>query len=197
MIWKPLKLTREQMEERRLAGGRLLRVGRLTQAEIARRLGVSRATVSAWAQALKAGGLWHLHRRTSHGRPSKLTVQQQRALKRRLKRGARAAGFATERWTLRRVQLLIKRVFGVKYHPNYLNRLLRRLGLSPQKPVPRAAERDEALIKAWLEHNWPRIKKRRVGTAPPLCFSMKWVSRFWRSWAARGPRAVARRCCVV
>jgi hypothetical protein len=37
MIWTPSKLTREQMEERRLEGGRLLKEGKLSKAEIARR----------------------------------------------------------------------------------------------------------------------------------------------------------------
>ena len=38
MEWKPTRLTREQMEERRLAAARLLRRGKLSQAEIARQL---------------------------------------------------------------------------------------------------------------------------------------------------------------
>ena len=159
MTWNPSILTREQIEERRLAGGRLLKAGRLSHAEIARQLGVSRMTVGDWAQRLKAGGLHQLRRHKASGRPPKLTHQEQRELKRHLKRGALAAGFPTDRWTLRRVRRLIRRVFGVTYHPNYLNRLLRRLGLSPQQPLPRAIERDDELIQAWLEHDWPRIKK--------------------------------------
>lgn len=159
MTWKPSRLTREQMEERRLEGGRLLKAGKLPQAEIARRLGVSRMTVSDWAQQVRAGGLHRLRRRKPSGRPSKLTLQQQKALKRILRHGALAAGFDTDRWTLRRVQWVIKHEFGIAYHPNYLNRLLRRLGFSPQQPLPRAAERDDELVKAWLTRDWPRIKK--------------------------------------
>jgi transposase-like protein len=56
MIWRPNKLTREQMEERRLEGGRLLKEGKLTKAEIARQLGVTRGSVGAWAKAMEAGG---------------------------------------------------------------------------------------------------------------------------------------------
>jgi transposase len=164
MTWKPSALTREQIEERRLAGGRSLKAGKLSQAAIARRLGVSRMTVSDWAHQLQAGGLRQLRRHKASGRPPKLTRQQQHELKRHLKRGALAAGFPTDRWTLRRAQRLIQRLFGVTYHPNYLNRLLRRLGLSPQQPLPRAIERNEKLIQAWQEEEWPRIKK---GPAEP------------------------------
>ena len=80
-----------------------------------------------------------------------------------LDRGALACGFETDRWTLRRVADLIQREFNITYHPHYLNRLLASLGFSPQKPLPRAGEQDEALVRAWLSQDWARIKK---GTAP-------------------------------
>jgi transposase len=46
-----------QMEERRLEGGRLLKAGKLSQAEIARRLGISRAMVSDWAKKIAEEGI--------------------------------------------------------------------------------------------------------------------------------------------
>lgn len=159
MIWKPSHLTREQMEERRCEGGRLLKAGKLTQAEIAQQLGVSQAAVSRWAKRLATGGMRGLRRRKSLGRPAKLTLLQQRELKRHLKRGALAAGFPTERWTLWRVQRLIKRLFGVVYHPNYLSRLLHKLDWSLQQPLPRAIEQDDEAVRTWREKDWPRIKK--------------------------------------
>ena len=111
MTWTPTHLTREQMEERRLTGARLLKANKLAQAEIAQQLGVSRAAVTRWAQQLAAGE--PLQRRVAPGRPPKLTRIQQQSLKRLLKRGARAAGFPTERWTLKRVRQVIVREFGV------------------------------------------------------------------------------------
>jgi transposase len=47
----------------------------------------------------------------------------------------------------------------VTYHRNYLNRLLRQLGFSLQKPLPQAIEQDQELVEAWLQQDWPRIKK--------------------------------------
>lgn len=159
MAWQPHTLTREQMEERRLHGGRLLPAGNLSQAEIARELGVSRATVSAWKKQVDAGGLRRLRTRRSTGRPAKLTVAQRKTLVRLLKKGAQKAGFPTDRWTLARVQVLIRRELGVSYQVRYLGRVLRQLGWSPQVPLPRAVERDEDLIRAWLAQDWPRIKQ--------------------------------------
>lgn len=147
------------MEERRLEGGRVLKAGKLSQAEIARQLGVSRATVSDWAKKLEAEGMRGLRKRTAQGGTSKLTKEQKQRLKRRLDRGALANGFSTDRWTVQRVQELIQREFAVSYHPNYLNRLLDKLGFSPQKPLPAAVEQERAIVQAWLERDFPRLKK--------------------------------------
>ncbi len=147
------------MAERRRTAAGLLRAGRLSQAEIARRLGVSRATVSDWAKRLKSGGLRALQLRKASGRPARLTRAEKQTLRRVLRRGALAAGFPNDRWTLSRIGQVIQREFGVRYHINYLNRLLAGLGFSLQQPLPRAAERDEDLIRAWLAQDWPRIKK--------------------------------------
>jgi len=147
------------MEERRLAGGRLLKAGKLSQAEISRQLGVSRATVSDWAKTLKAKGIRGLRKRKAAGSQSKLNKTQKQKLKRMLDRGALANGFPTDRWTLERVSKLIQQEFDIRYHPNYLNRLLRKLGFSPQKPLPQAMEQEKELVQAWLQRDWPRIKK--------------------------------------
>jgi transposase len=159
MTWKPSYLTRAQLEERRLEGGRLLKVGKLSQAEISRQLGVSRTTVSDWAKTLKAKGIRGLRKRKAVGSQSKLSLPQKQKLKRMLDRGALAYGFQTDRWTLEHVRQLLQQQFEITYHPNYLSRLLRHLGFSPQKPLPQAIEQEKELVQAWLDQDWPRIKK--------------------------------------
>jgi len=84
---------------------------------------------------------------------------QKAKLKQMLDRGALKCGFPTDRWTLERVRQLIQKEFKVSYHPNYLNRLLRSLGFSPQQPLPQAVEQERELVEAWLEQDWSRIKK--------------------------------------
>jgi putative transposase len=147
------------MEERRREGAKLLKAGKLSHTAIAQRLGVSGAAVGQWAKQLAQGGLRALRSQAASGRPARLTDAQKQALRRTLKGGALAAGFPTDRWTMGRVCQLIEREFGVRYHVKYINRLLSTLGWSLQQPLPRAAERDEDLIRAWLAQDWPRIKK--------------------------------------
>ena len=163
MMWCPRKLTQGQIEERRLEGGRLLRAGRLTHAEIARRLGISLRAVRQWAKQLRdhpSSGLRALRSRHRPGRPSRLSAAQWHSILKTLRKGALKAGFETDRWTLRRIRDLIRRQFGVAYHPNYLAARLRASGWSPQIPAIHAKERDEEVIRAWLEQDWPRIRKK-------------------------------------
>jgi putative transposase len=51
-------------------------------------------------------------------------------LDRLLDPGVVAAGFASERWTLKRIAVLIAREFGVHYPPGYLERPFKAHGFS-------------------------------------------------------------------
>ena len=147
------------MAERRAEGVRLLQTGEMTQAQIARDLGVTEAAVSKWKKILETEGPVALQPRQASGRPPKLSTADKRKLVETLEQGALAAGFPTAQWTQARVKQVIEREFGVEYHRNYISRLLGGLGWSVQKPEPRALERDEDLIRVWLRKDWPRIKK--------------------------------------
>jgi transposase len=159
MAWQPKRLTDAQKEDRRRAAARLLQSGKHTQADIARQLGVSRTAVTKWKHQLQRTGVRGLKALARTGRKTKLGGEQTMQLKRLLRGGAIRAGYATERWTLSRIQDLIKREFGVVYHVKYVGRLMKRMGWSVQQPQTRALERDETLIRAWLKQDWPRIKK--------------------------------------
>jgi transposase len=178
-VWRPPRLTPEQLEARRMEAARLFRQRTLRSAEIARRLGVSRPTVTRWRRQFHQGGGRRALRRQPHtGRPPQLDRPKWRHLQTVLRRGAQAAGFETERWTLRRIQAVAWRECGVRYHYRSLGRVLRAHGWTPQRPPTQAKERDEALIKAWLARDWPRIKRGLVRAGASLPSWTKRVSRF-------------------
>jgi putative transposase len=183
-VWRPAHLTPEQMEERRLAAARLLRQGRFSQADIARQLGVSRASVCRWAATLAQQGRRGLATRVRTGREPRLDEKAWARLGRLLDRGAMAAGFATERWTLRRIAALIEREFGVHYHPRYLERPLKAHGFSLQRPATRAKERDELVIAVWPKRDWVVLKRRPSGKAARSFFG---TSRATASGPDRAP----------
>jgi transposase len=167
-MWQPSKLTPEQIEERRLEGGRLLREGQLSKAKIARRLGVSRSAVSQWAQQMKQRrrGLKGLKRSKPVGARPYLTAAQWRKVLRDLQRGAQVFGYEDERWTLGRIQRLIVQQYGVSYNTNYLSEKLHKSGWSVQQPLRVAREQEQALVSEWLLEHWPRIKKRPNAAKP-------------------------------
>jgi transposase len=195
MEWQPTRWTPTQLEERRLAAARLLRAGRLTQADLARRMGVSRASVTRWKHRLERGGVRGLRRRAPPGRPSRLRPPQWAQLLRVLRRGAGAAGFGTERWTLPRIAVVGRRAFGVRHHPRSLGPALRARGWSPQVPVPRARERDDALVAAWLRRDWPRVKRGLAAPGGPSSSSTRRGTPSAPASAPPGRRPGARPSC--
>lgn len=155
--YKP-RLTREEMERRRLLAAEDLDAG-FQQRKIARKYGVSEATVSRWAKALRTRGRAGL-KRTKASRPPKLTPEQREELLQILLHGAQASGYDTSIWTTQRVVEVIKKKFGVSYNPDHVGRMLReKLAMSYQKPKRRANERDDEARATWLRTTWPRLKK--------------------------------------
>src|SRR6266542_354820 len=65
---------------------------------------------------------------------------------------------AYHRWTLARITLLIGRLFHIRYTLRGTSYLLHRIGLSPQVPARRAAERDEAKIATWRTETWAKVR---------------------------------------
>lgn len=150
------------MEQRRREAAELLRKGE-SQAEVARRVGVSRQSVSRWASALEQEGLRGLRRAKRAGRKPQLEAAQLKRLVQYLEAGPEASGFATGLWTLPRVRQLIEQRFDVRFGTTRVWQLLRSLGFTPQRPAGRARERDEAAIARWKRRRWPEVKK----TPPP------------------------------
>ena len=145
------------MERRRREGMRLLGQG-ISQAEVARRCGVSRPTALRWEQQRQSGqgAAW---KRRPLGRRPKLKPTDKQQLEKALLQGAQAHGFLNDLWTLPRVAQLIQRQSGVRFHPGHVWRVLGRMGWSVQRPTGKAAQRDEAAIARWKKHTWPALKK--------------------------------------
>ena len=161
----------KKLQRRRLRAGRQLTRG-VAQAEVARRVGVSRTTVSTWNRELAASGLDGLKARP-RGRPPGLSDAQRGELMTALLGGALAEGFATDLWTLPRVGALIERRFGRTYSESQVWRILVKLGFSCQRPSSRALERNEGAIQRWKRCRWPALKKTPRNKAEPSSSSTR------------------------
>jgi transposase len=165
---KGQKVDGEALKERRLEARRLLDEG-VSQAEVARRLKISRQSVSRWARQPRK----ELAKVKRQGRKSRFGPTESRRLRAALLAGPKQAGFATELWTVPRVRQLMLQLFGLRFSAVHVWRLLGRLGFSPQRTVGRARERDEAKIADWKTNQWPRIKKKPAGSGAPSSSSTR------------------------
>ena len=129
--------------------------------DIAQALGVTKGAVSQWLKRAREEGPEAL-RAQPHvlRRKPRLSDEDKARLPALLDQGPEAFGFRGAVWTRRRVSELIRREFGVRYSVWQTGRILRRLGYSPQQPVVRATQRDEAAIAAWHAERLPAIKKK-------------------------------------
>jgi transposase len=113
-----------ELERRRRRAVDLLNQGE-SAADIARILGVARPSVYRWRQQAQArpDGL---AAKPHQGPKPLLSDQQLEHLEDLLLDGATAHGWANELWTAPRVAEVIRRHFGITYHPEHVRKLLKR-----------------------------------------------------------------------
>jgi len=63
-----------------------------------------------------------------------------------------------QRWTLARITTLIGRLFYMRYTQRGASHLLHRIGFTPQVPVHRAVEGDQAAITTWRTETWGKVR---------------------------------------
>jgi transposase len=104
------------------------------------------------SQRLKRGreqGVEGLRRHPAPGRQPRLSLEQLVQIPALLERGAEAYGFRGQIWTGQRVAEVIRRTFGVTYHPAHVSRVFHAVRHSVQRPRSRATQRNEGAIQAW------------------------------------------------
>jgi transposase len=149
------KGTAAELERRRRRAVDLLEQGE-SPVTVARILGVKRTSLHRWRRmARQADGL---AAKPPVGPRRRLSDPQLAELEQLLLQGAPAHGFPNELWTAARVAQVILRHFAVKYHPDYVRRLLRRrLNWTSHKPQRRARQRNDKEVERWKADEFPRI----------------------------------------
>jgi transposase len=183
------RLSRDVLEHIRLQAVREIRAGESPEV-LARRLGFCRQIVYRWLRRARAAGVAALRRHPAPGAQPKLTPQQIRTAKGWVTQPASHFGFLSDLWTVARLRAVIRRQFHVTFSTSGLWRFLRREGLSPQRPLKRALERDEEAIHRWVRQEYPRIRAEARKHRAILYFGDESGVRTdhvsGRTWAQRG-----------
>ncbi len=116
-----------KLEARRRLAAKMLAKGKGIR-EVARHIGAAPSSVKRWKDALEEGGSEALKSKPHTGRPSRLTRQQRQQLEKILRKGPRAAKLRADYWTCSHVRKVIRKIFGIRYHPDHISRILRALG---------------------------------------------------------------------
>ena len=162
---------------------------------VARTLRVTPRAMYRWLALYRRGGWNALKAKPLAGRPPKLdggklkwlfnTITQKNPLQ--LK-------FQFALWTREMVAELIKRKYGIRLARNSVGRLLAQLGITPQKPLYRATERDETLVNKWLKTEYPKIRKMAKAQAADIYFGdaahIRSDHHAGRTWGKKGETPV-------
>lgn len=135
--------------------------------------GFCRITIYKWLRMAsgRGKGLRALASHKATGRPRMLTPRQERQVFRWINgKDPRQYGFDFGLWTRKIVAELIEREFGVKLGVTAVGRLLSKLGLTPQKPLQRAYQRDPQAIARWQQETYPRLAKEAKARGAQIHF---------------------------
>jgi transposase len=128
---------------------------------VAASLGFCRTSIYPWLRRIEDQGWEALAEKIAEGPACLLTEKQRQRVKRWIVgKDPRQYGFEFGLWTRRIVQTMIRDKFAVSLSLTSVGKLLAQLGLTPQKPLRRAYERDPARIQRWREEAYPKLKKR-------------------------------------
>jgi len=185
--------TEEQHLIRKLAVQRVL--DGETAAEVTRCFGLGSKTIFTWLKVAREKGIEALAPKARSGRNRKLSPIEEQEVKRWIIKGdPRQHGFDFGLWTRQIVADLIKEKFSIDMSPSGVGKLLRRLGLTPQKPLRRAYERDEEAVTEWIEKVYPRVKKIAKKTGAEIFWldeaSIRSDDPLQRTWGEKGKTPV-------
>lgn len=154
--------------------------------EVIASYGFHRCTIYGWLKTARGRGkgLKALAARPATGRPRTLTAAQERQVFRWINgKNPMQYGFDFGLWTRQIVRDLIAQRFGVRLSLASISAILARQGLTPQKPLQRAYQRDPEAIARWQRETYPAIARNAKRDKAEIHF---WDESGFRADAVQG-----------
>lgn len=151
------KLTHDKLTELRRRAVTAVQNGESPE-DVARILGVNRVTVYGWLALYRSGGWGRLDAKKRGGRPAKLDSKAMQWIYKTVTMGnPRQMKMPFVLWSSKLLASVIEKKLGLKLSKASVCRLLHQLGLSPQRPLWRAYQRDPEAVEHWLKQEYPAI----------------------------------------
>jgi len=158
-------------------------------------MGVSRSSVFAWWNIYRLQGAEALATKPTPGPKPQLDESQMARLRGIIiGQNPQQLDFGPALWTREIVGELITRLFGAEFSLVHVGTILAKLGLSPQRPLYRAYERDPEKVAEWKEKTFPRIQAQAKKDGAAIFFadeaSVRTVYHAGTTWAPVGETPV-------
>ena len=154
------RLDHKTLEELRLRAVRRVQAGESPEV-VGKALGINRTTIYDWLAKYRAGGWSALKSRPTPGAKPKVDGKKLNWIFETVtQKNPQQMSFEFALWTREMIQKLIRDKFKIQISLKAVGRLLSQLGLTCQKPLYTAFQRNESLVKKWLRKIYPKIKKR-------------------------------------
>jgi len=166
-------------------------------ADVTRSFGLGKTTIFTWLRIARKKGIEALCPKIRTGRNRTLSEREEQEIKRWVIGGdPRQYGFDFGLWTRQIVADLIFERLGVELSPSGVGKILHRLGLTPQKPLRRAYERDEKAVQEWVDIIYPKVKKHAKNKGAEIFWldeaSIRSDDPLQRTWGEKGKTPVVK-----